>query len=121
MEAKKPLVQCRLDCFLISESLQELVTKTDIVPVSKTDHFSVTLKLLSDTPNQQRGKGYWKFNASLISDPEYTNKIKQCIRKWKSNCSDIEDNRVKWELIKFEIRSFTIKFSKSKAKLQMSK
>ena len=65
---------------------------------------------------QPRGPGFWKFNSSLLEDSDYTatmtEKIPQFIDKYK----DLEDKRLLWEMIKMEIRSFRITFTKTKAK-----
>ena len=65
---------------------------------------------------QPRGPGYWKFNSSLLEDSDYTaataKKIPQFIDRYK----DLEDKGLLWEMIKMEIRSFTITFTKTKGK-----
>ena len=41
----KPAIHCRLDFFLISQSLLGNVTLTDILPGFKTDHSMIILKI----------------------------------------------------------------------------
>ena len=58
-----------------------------------------------------RGKGFWKFNNSLISNDEYVEKIKNQI----SETLHMLDY-LRWEFLKYEIRKFTINFSKKLVK-----
>ena len=65
-------IQCRLDYFLISQSLHGFVTNAEITPGFKTDHSVVQLSWTKGS--QPRGRGFWKFNTSLLID--YVNLIK---------------------------------------------
>ena len=62
---KKLLYQSRLDYWMISNSIQDIITVTDIISSLYSDHSAIILgaKLLK---NDNRGKGYWKFNSSLL-------------------------------------------------------
>ena len=77
------------------------------------DHKAVRLKL--KISNCCRGPGLWKFNNSLLEDENYGNFIKDNYPKVKEKYIDINDKRLIWELIRIEIRSLTIPFSKNKA------
>ena len=64
------------------------------------------------------GKGLWKFNQSLLLNKEYVGKIKEHILltiKMLGN-DDLRDEQVRWEYVKYEIRKFTMRFSKNLAK-----
>ena len=51
-----------------------LVNKVEIKPGYRTDHSSVELELkLSDFTC---GKGFWKFNNSLLYDKDFVEKVK---------------------------------------------
>ena len=63
-----------------------------------------------------RGPGFWKFNSSLLEDDEYTEKLMFKIPHFINNYQDLKDHGRLWELIKMEIRAFTISYSKQKAK-----
>ena len=95
-------IQCRLDYFLISHTLQDCVIKAEIIPAVKTDHSAIKIAL-RHIVDQPHGKGYWKFNASLIGDPDYTNKVKENIRTWKQEIEGI-DPRYEWEYVKYKTR-----------------
>ena len=71
--------QARLDMFLISNSLEGYVKDTNIQPGYRSDHSIVTLRM--DIAKQPRGKGLFKFNASLLNDANYVNLVKKTIKE----------------------------------------
>ena len=110
-------IQRRLDYFFVSNVLQERVKKTDILASFATDH-SPILFSLNQMSEFSHGKGLWKFNKSLLLNKEYVEKIKEHILltiKMLDN-DDLRDEQVRWEYLKYEIRKFTIRFSKNLAK-----
>ena len=64
---------------------------------------------------QQRGKGFWKFNNSLLHDIEYVQLIKKITLNIKNECP-MENKNTLWEYTKCKIRTKTITFSSKKAK-----
>ena len=62
------------------------------------------------------GPSFWHFNANLLKDQNYVelinNKLNMAIEKYM----ELADKGLKWDLIKMELRSSTICFSKKKAK-----
>ena len=67
---------------------------------------------------ERRGPGLWKFNNTIVDDEEYINLIKENYPVIGEKYRDLDDHRLKWELIKMEIRGLTIAYSKNKAKRQ---
>ena len=63
----------------------------------------------------KRGKGFWKFNGSLLTDKDYVQLIKNTISHIKVTVNITNKNTL-WEYVKCQIRSDTIKFSIDKAK-----
>ena len=111
-------MQSRLDYWVISESLKETVLDCTILPSLSPDHSAVELSInfKSDTNSVKRA-AYWKFNNSLCNDEIYVKSMKEEIIRLKLRLSEeITDNRLLWDFIKMEIRSFTRKYSKKKAK-----
>ena len=104
----KPPILCRLDYFLISFSLYTQIDQCDISPGFKTDHSSVDVRIIS--ANERRGRGFWKFNTSLLNDIDYVNKIKQCIHDVNAKCNYMNPNML-WDFMKCEIRTVTIEYS----------
>ena len=82
----------------------------------ESDHSAITLHLKSEIPSQTKGPGFWKFNIFLLEDCDYVDKLREEIPLFKNKYSDVQNLSLKWDLIKMEIRGFTIKFSKIKAK-----
>ena len=60
------------------------------------------------------GKGLWKFNNSLTSNDDYVENIKNQISETLRMLDQgkITDKHLRWEFLKYEIRKFTINFSK---------
>ena len=69
-------MQRRLDYIFISNSFQEFVNNTDILPALSSDHFPVFL-IISDSKYLVKGPGFWKFNSSLILDHDYVTKTEK--------------------------------------------
>ena len=107
--------QRRLDYILISNTLQEFVTMTDILTPISTDH-SPVLFSLSKEKTTIRGTGLWKFNSSLTKDQNYKTEIKKLIRNFSSENESLLNCQLKWELLKYEVRKFTVKCMKHVAK-----
>ena len=96
-------MQSRLDYFIVAEGIMYDIVKCDIYPGFISDHSIIALQLKLPAASQH-GKGTWKFNASLLSDKEYVEKINilldECINKYRN----IRDHGLKWDVIKSEIR-----------------
>ena len=108
-------IQRRLDYFFISNSIQDLITHADFFAALSTDHSPVTISI-SKSENRIHGHGFWKFNSSLLSDQNYVTKTKNLIQTFHSNQNLIPNAQLKWELLKYKIRKFTINYSKKLAK-----
>ena len=52
----------------------------------------------------------------LLSDNIFKEKLKQHIQNIKNDSQFSSDSQIKWEFLKYQIRKFTIKFSKMRAK-----
>ena len=81
---KTPFVQRRLNFWLVSDSLQDEIHSTNIILSVKTDHSGISLSFRS-IKNQKTGPSYWKFNSSLVDDPDYVNLINIQYPQWSKN------------------------------------
>ena len=63
------LKQARLDYFLVSTDLAALVESIQTCAGYRTDHSLAVMNMIFT--HQERGRGFWKFNNSLLSDPAY--------------------------------------------------
>ena len=72
-----PVKKARLDYFLISSELMAFVEKVNISPGYRSDHsvIELTLSLL----DFDKGRGFWKFNNSLLRDDNYIKLVKDTI------------------------------------------
>ena len=113
-ESKSLEVRSRIDFFLVSKSVENWVVKTNTKVSNAPDHKAVVLDL--KILNEKRGPGLWKFNNSLVEDNKYVELIEKNYAAIREKYSDLKDDRLKWELIKMEIRRLTISYSKHKEK-----
>ena len=75
------MIFCRLDYWLISSALHDLVKVTDIIPATSTDHSAITLEFVN-TLDDVKGPGVWKINCSLLDDEEHVNVLTETIPIW---------------------------------------
>ena len=80
-DKKRPIIQRRLDYWLISDSLQDDVAKVDIVTAIRTDHHAIALEIDS-LNDQQRGPSFWKFNNSHLDDAFFVERLREKFPKW---------------------------------------
>ena len=134
---KKPSKKARLDYFIISSTLTDLIDKTLIIPtIDWTDHAFIQLHIVTNHFN--RGKGTWKLNCNLLYNEKYIQLVHETIEKIKleyavpiynkNNIGNIDDNLVKFtisdrlflEMLLLKIRQETIHFA-SQCKKSMNK
>ena len=103
-----------------------------------SDHALISIEI--DFRNFKRGRGYWKFNNSLLKDLEYVSVVKKSIRNViKTYCSndfidiDVDEaspeqlqsipctinDQLLLDMIQLEIRGNTIKYASAKKKGQI--
>ena len=104
----------RLDYFFCSDHMLNSLKDVSILPGIHSDHSLLSLQFDSGE-TQIRGKGFWKFNENLIQDIEYVRKMKSLIKE-KIDEYDMSDLGLKWDLIKMDIRNFTIPYTCHKIK-----
>ena len=80
----------RLDFFLVSNTLLPFVEKSEILPACFSDHSPIVLEI--DFSRFTRGKGFWKFNNSLLKDETYLELIKNLIKRIVCQYATIEGN-----------------------------
>ena len=78
----------RLDYFLVSDSLLPYISKASISPSCFSDHSPIELEV--DFSKFSRGRGFWKFNNSLIKDSEYLELIQKVIKRVTTQYAIIE-------------------------------
>ena len=114
------LVQSRLDYWLVSVHMLYELNTVSISPGMRSDHSIIKISFkLKDTGS--RGKGFWKFNSSLLRDEEYIERVKQIINECQVKYSDLKDHGLMWEVVKCEIRSETLSYSAWKTRVEREK
>ena len=83
---QNPIKQARLDYFLTSRSVTDIVNSCFIVPSYRSDHSIIEMTITIS--NFVTGRGTWKLNNSLLKNPDYLNLIN----------SVIEDEKIKYSL-----------------------
>ena len=113
-ESKALKLCSRIDFFLIPRHQISWVEQIETLVSNAPDHKAVKLKL--NSPDNKRGPGLWKFNNSLLDDEGYVTLIRENYSSISEKYSGQEDKRLKWELVKMELRGLTIPYAKNKAK-----
>ncbi len=98
----------RLDYWLISKHFLNEIKKCNITPGLHSDHSIISVEIGKQFYN--RGKGFWKLNASLLYDPEYETEIRNIIHASAQELEHYQDKCLIWEIIKLIIRPFSIPY-----------
>ena len=80
-----------------------------------SSHHSPILYSFSKENQNNKSSGFWKFNNSLLFDNILKEKLKEHIQDIKNDNKLSNDPQIKWEFLKYQIRKFTIRFSKMRA------
>ena len=112
-------IHCRLDMFLISDSIQGCIECSAISPGYRTDHYLISINCcFSDIT---RGPGYWKLNCSLLRDRGYLDMIQKLITNSLIQHEDEDlSPDLYWEILKMEIRQSSITYSAHKKREQIA-
>ena len=63
----------------------------------------------------------WRFNSNLVNDSAYCELLTTEFANWLEEFKEVQDKRVLWDLIKYQIRQQTIRYSKTKARERRAK
>ena len=103
----------RIDNALIANGLLDEVYDTFYMTGIKSDHSAMCVIL--ELTKESRGPGYWKFNSSLLKNPDYLQEANTFLEA-KIDSLKCMTPCAKWEKIKEDFRSFTKTYSQKKAK-----
>ena len=106
-------IQRRLDYISVSHNLQERARYVDILNAVSTDHLPVFCSLLNTT-EFPKDPGIWKLNNSLIFDRNFVQEMKCFIHDTMKTLltKDVFEEQSQWEILKYEIRIFSIRYLK---------
>ena len=113
-----PIKQARLDYFIGSASLTDLITGCTIKSSYRSDHSILELKILIN--KFTRNKGRWQLNTSLLTNLEFIDIINHAIKDEDEKYKNPEnhhrpytiDDDLLMEMILMRMRDESIKFSK---------
>ena len=107
-------MKSRIDFFLIPKSLIASTKTADIKTAIAPDHKAIRLFLQFES--KKKGPGLWKFNNSLLNDDTFVNLITSNYPIICRKYAYLTNLKLKWEMIKMEIRSLIIPYAKNKAR-----
>lgn len=110
-------VAVRLDKWYVSPTLIGNIDKCYIVPCTISDHLPVMLKMKS-LRGIKRGKGFWKFNNSLLDCEYFCRNIEEFWEGWRILKPTGKDILEWWEAGKSKIKEIATNISKQKAKIR---
>ena len=114
-------VSCRLDRFYVSKDIAECTSKTPITLFPFSDHDAPSI-VFKPPLTEKRGRGYWKFNTTLLQSEEFTDKMKNFLEFWITKKNMYENKLdVWWDIGKKKIKHICLKFSKKFAKEKRKK
>jgi exonuclease III/nitrogen regulatory protein PII-like uncharacterized protein len=109
----KPRIFCRLDFFIVSANIMNITEKCEIGPGLKSDHSYV--KIITEFNSPPRGKGYWKFDSTLLEEENFKEEIAKTIKQVDDDNPNTEPTLL-WETIKSGIRGLCISFASRRRK-----
>ena len=130
---KNPVKQARLDYFLTSRTMTDLVASCSIQPSYRSDH--CILEMTISISDFVTGRGTWKLNNSLLKNPDYLNmisaaiedeKLKYCLPIYSLNYINESYNNIQFcidddtflEMLFMRFRGETIRFATHLKKTQ---
>ena len=87
----------RIYLFLVARSFSQCVVNIHAKASNATDRKAIKFSL--ELLGEKRGPGLWKFNNALVDHEEYVNRIKENYSIIDDKYQDLDDHRLKWELI----------------------
>ena len=103
---------------LVADSLLGCVCDTTIEPGFRSDHALLVTDF--EFEDFQRGRGFRKYNTSLLDNEAFVDKLHIVIEETITNVSSLEPDKA-WEMIKYEIAQFFIKQSTKIARARKEK
>ena len=106
----------KIGLFLVSNTVQESIKETEILPELSSGHSPIVYSLVSTEPSSKR-KELWKFNNSLLLNEEIVTKMRTCIHLNINEMihENINDDQIRWEFLKYETGKFFRKCFKTLA------
>ena len=108
----------RIDKIYISNSFFPYVKSCDIVQTTMSDHSPLIMNL-QNVDQVERGKGLWKMNCDVLTNPIFNREIRNLWAKYcLSKPQDHQDVLAWWDDFKSEVRKIAKDIGRVKAKLR---
>ena len=114
-----PFTARRLDYIFCHNTLVPYIKNSQHKVIYGSDHKLIHTTLLTNF--FKRGPSYWKFNTSLLKDPDYLTLMNNNIDLFLDNENDFSNPIERFEMLKSMARSKTIEYSKLKSYKQKKK
>ena len=108
-------MQRGLGYIFISNTLQESILNTEVLPAFLSDHSPVFISC-NEMKNIPIGPGFWKFNSSLLNNEILKTNLRAFITKNIKSKLNFNDTQLNWELLKYEICKKSCSYSKAVTK-----
>ena len=109
----------RIDMIGCPETWTPNVTSTDIVVCPYSDHDAVTTTFSVPEAIPQ-GSGYWKFNISILDEPDYKDLVSSFWGSWQKLKASYPTLNSWWDVGKFKLKSLTIRYCTRRLRAQKS-
>jgi hypothetical protein len=90
-----PMSASRPDSIYVTRNLLDRKQEMEVVATAFTDHFAVVIRLTTDMPIPERGRSYWKMNASLLSATDFRDDLQERWTTWREH-GGLYPNPVMW-------------------------
>ena len=101
----------RIDLALVSRGIDQKVQIVTYEQSVKTDHRAIYMVV--DLNYVERGRGYWKFNTSLLQDKEFVEIMNKEIDRSINTTQHLKPQE-RWERLKEKIKKCTCKYTRDK-------
>ena len=120
VSGKRPLKLARLDFFLATSDIYAKNICCNISHGYRSNHSPIGIEL--DVHEVVHGRGFWKFNHSLLHDSECVKLVKQTIEDVKEEYGkSLHNKQMTLEMIKLKVRGATIPYSSRKKSWKLKK
>lgn len=105
---RRGLYASRLDYFLISSHLSDTVQSTGLKMTPHSGHAIIDISL--GDSERSRGPGLWRLDTALLGRNDYITEMSEFLTHWSAPKELTNPNSI-WEWLKYEIQTFTNKFT----------
>ena len=106
------LSACRIDLALVSQGFVNKVINTTFITGLRTDHSALYVAIKCSV--NDRGKGYWKLNTTMLAEEKYLELINDILERYSEQL--LNDNPVdEWDRMKQDIKNASVKYARTRA------